>query len=151
MRKLALLLVIALALCGQAAAQGQGNVARAKGIEKALKAKDVKRKLKESINGGHYVEQDWAIGSHRLSIVINEYASPEEAARMVELAERGVAAVEVKEHLHGVGDEATYNTNRRGTHTSLMLRKGNIVVSIWSTSLKAAKAFAKDIADELAR
>lgn len=150
MRKVTICVMIALSLCGQATALGQENVARAKRIEKAIKTKDAKRKLKESINGGRYIQQDWTAEGHKISVSIYEYPSAEDAVRVMEIGERGVAAVEVKEKLHGIGDEATYHTNRRGAYTSLILRKGNVVVTINGASLKLVKAFAKDIADELA-
>lgn len=149
MRKVIFSLVVAFSLLGAGAALGQGHVERARKIEQALKAKDPKRKLRESINGGHYVEQKWAADGRKVSVVINEYASPEEAAEMVAVAERAVAAVDVTGRLEGVGDYARYNTNRRGTYTSLILRKGSLVVTMESDSLKLAKAFAKDIAGQL--
>lgn len=149
MRKVIISLLVALSLLGAGMALGQGHAGRARRIEQSLKAKDPKRKLKESINGGHYVEQRWAADGRKVSVVINEYASPEEAAEMVAVAERGVSAVDVTGRLNGIGDYARYNTNRRGTYTSLILRKGSVVVTMESDSLKLAKAFAKDIAGQL--
>ncbi len=149
MRKVIISLVVALSLPGAGAALGQGHAALARKIEQSLKAKDPKRKLKESIDGGHYVQQDWAADGHEISLSIYEYASPEEASRALEVMERGVGAVQVTGKLEGVGDSASYNTNRRGAYTSLTIRKGNVVVTMESNSLKLARAFAKDIAGQL--
>jgi hypothetical protein len=146
MRKVIIGIVVVLSLIAPGASLAQGLQECAKKIEQGLKAKDAKRRLKESINGGHYVDQQWAAGGQKVIVVINEYASPEEAAEMVAVAERSVAAVEVTGRLEGVGDYARYNTNRRGTYAYLILRKGSVVINIRATSLKSAKTFAKDIA-----
>lgn len=139
-------MVVALSLLAPGASPAQGLQERARKIEQGLKARDAGRRLRESVNGGHYVDQQWSARGQKVIVVINEYASPEEAAEMVAVAERSVAAVEVTGRLDGVGDYARYNTSRRGKYTSLILRKGGVVVNIQATSLKSAKAFAKDIA-----
>lgn len=149
MRKVIFSMMVTLSLLAPGTAPAQGHVERARKIERGLKAKDAGRKLKESINGGHYVDQQWAADGQKVTVTINEYASPEEAAEMVAVGERGVSRVEVTGSLEGVGDYVHYNTNKRGTYTSLVLRKGSVVVTIQATSLKSAKAFARDIAAQL--
>lgn len=146
MRKVIIGMVVVLSLLAPGPSPAQGLQERARKIEQGLKAKDARRRLRESVNGGHYVNQQWAARGQEVIVVINEYTSPEEAAEMVAVAERSVAAVEVTGRLEGVGDYARYNTSRRGTFTSLILRKGSVVINIQATSLKSAKAFAKDIA-----
>jgi hypothetical protein len=144
-----LCVALALSLPGQAAGQ-QGYAARADQIEAALKAKDPKRKLKERIDGGHYVAQEWRAGGHKILVNINEYASEGEAVRALEIARRSVAAGTVR-RLEGLGDDAFHSGSRRGGHTSIVMRKGRTTVSLRGPLYKVVRKFAGDIAEELAR
>jgi hypothetical protein len=150
MKKVALFIALALSLGTALEARAQNGLALGKDLEKALKAKDAKRKIKESVNAGDHVQQDWLVDGLKVSVYVYEYSSPEEAARNMALAMSGVAYAEVSEALPNLGDEAHVFTNKRGTSTSLTIRKGGVYIVIEASSLKVAKKFAKDIADQLA-
>ncbi|HEV3468976.1 MAG TPA: hypothetical protein VG148_06615 [Pyrinomonadaceae bacterium] len=146
-----ILLCLALALSPPGRAAGrQDYAARADQIEAALKARDPKRKLKERIDGGHYVAQEWKVRGRKVLVNINEYASEGEAVRALEIAGRSVAAGTV-ERLEGLGDDAFYSGALRGGHTSIVMRKGRTTVSLRGPLYKVVRKFAGDIAEELAR
>lgn|GEM_PF-6646873 len=151
MKKTVLIITIALLLGASLAVRAQDGVARGKEIENSLRAKNAKRKLKESIPAGTHAEQEWSLDGKRVLVNIYEFNSPEEAARHMELAIKGIAYAQVRERLPNLGDDAYVSTDRRGTSTSLALRRGKVYVVINASSLKVAKEFARDIADHLAK
>jgi hypothetical protein len=128
----------------------KGVAALGKEFEKSLKAKDAGRKVKKSIDAGSHVRQDWTADGRRVNVYIYEFASPEEAARHMELAISSISFSPVKERLPNLGDAAFVSTDKRGAGAWLALRKGGVYVVVDADTLKAARKFAKDIADHLA-
>ena len=149
-RKALTALALVLISCGAAAAQAQDYAARGREVERHLKAADPGRKLKGVIDGGHYVEQEWRAGGRRVDVSVYVYATPEEAARRMEIAVRGIALRPANLHLPGIGDEATATVSRRGDHAQLAFRKGGVYILIGAASLKTARRFAQDIDRRLA-
>src|ERR1700749_1101602 len=141
MKKVALFIALALSLGAALEARAQNGLALGKDLEKALKDKDAKRKIKESVNAGDHVQQDWLLDGPKVSGYVYEDSSPEEAARNMARAMSGVAYAEVSEALPNLGDEAHAFTNKRGTSTSLTIRKGSVYIVIEASSLKVAKKF----------
>lgn len=151
MKKIAICLALTLTLLAPPSAQAQGGVAAlGKGFEKSLKAKDARRKVKKSIDAGSHVRQDWTADGQRVNVYIYEFASPEEAARHMELAISSISFSPMKERLPNLGDAAFVSTDKRGAGAWLALRKGGVYVVVDADTVKAAKKFAKDIADHLA-
>src|SRR5205085_9885406 len=114
MRETALCLMLAVSLCAPAAASAPDAFALGREIEKSLKAKDAGRKLKEFINAGDHVEQDWKVGGEKVSVYVYEFPSSEEAARHMELAISGIEYAEVNDRLPDLGDDAYVSTDKRG-------------------------------------
>ena len=150
MKKTVLIITIALLLGASLAVRAQDGVALGREMENSLRAKNTKRKLKESVPQGTHVEQEWFLEGKRVLVNIYEFNSPEEAARIMDLSIKYIAYAQVKDRLPNLGDDAFVSTDRRGTSTSLALRRGKVYVVIHASSLKVAKDFARDIADHLA-
>ena len=117
-------IIATLLLCFPLMVGAQDGVALGKEIENSLRAKNAKRKLKESIPQGTHVEQEWSLEGKRVLVNIYEFNSPEEAARHMELAIKGIAYAQVSERLPNLGDDAHVSTDRRGTSTSRLSRRG---------------------------
>lgn len=151
MKKIVVCLALALTLLAPLTARAQKGVAAlGKEFEKSLKAKDAKRKIKKSIDAGNHVQQDWTADGQRVMVYVYEFASAEEAARHMELAISSIAFSPVKERLPNIGDDAFVSTDKRGAGSWLVFRKGGVYAVVDADTLKTAKKFAKDIADQLA-
>lgn len=145
-----LLLALVLFSCGSAAARAQDYKARGREVESHLKAADARRKLKEVIDGGHHVRQDWRDGGRRVIVYVYEHATPEEAARHMAIAIGGIALRPANLHLPGIGDEAVITVGPKGKDAQLGFRKGGVYILIDAGSPKTARRFAEDIDRRLA-
>ena len=131
--------------------RAQDGIALGREIEKSLKTKENKRKLKESIPAGDHAEQEWSFAGKKVLVMVYQFNSPEEAARHMELAISGIAYAPARGRQPGFGDDAYVSTDNRGTSTWLCFRLGRTYVVVNASSLKVAREFARDIADHLAR
>jgi hypothetical protein len=127
----------------------QSPVALAKEIETSLKAKDHKRKLKDSIDDGRHIEQEWSIEGKKVLVAIYEYESPQEAKRIMEMERLTIEDSSGLEALPGLGDDA-YVTGLRGGSAYLSLRRDNKYIGVDSRSRELAKKVGREIADFLA-
>lgn len=155
-----LLLVL---LLGTLAVAGQQGGAMAKKdnpvtdrFENAVKAKEPKFKLASKLarknRQENYVMQGWKSEGDFVSVTTRELASAEEAAELLKKSLDAPVSVPLQTtNLTRLGDEAfmRVNSDYGKGHTSLLFRKGNVLVSLTASSPGLAKRFAKHMADEI--
>lgn len=153
-----LLLVLLLGTLAVAGQQG-GQVAKkdiTDRFENAVKAKEPKFKLASKLarknRQENYVMQGWKADEDFVSATTRELASAEEAAEQLKKSLDAPVSVPLQTtNLTRLGDEAfiRVNSDYGKGHTSLLFRKGNVLVSLTASSPGIAKRFAKHMADEI--
>lgn len=118
-------------------------------IEQAIKVKEPLWKLKETLSLSNGIEHNWLAGNQQITVYITACSSPEQAKQEMQISLTGISAVEYFEKPTDLGDEAFISSTRRGTRTSMIFRKNNVLIDIQTTSLPLAKKMARYIADHL--
>jgi len=162
--RLLVLVILALAVIAALTAVGRQVVTMAQKdeslfnkLERTVKAKEPSWKLvqKNERKGAQekYFTQDWGLGDEYVSTITYERANAEDAAKAVaEIIHSPISAPVRITKVPGLGDEAytigdsPYGKKGAGT---LIVRRDNIVLRLDTSSLQAAKRFARHMLDEI--
>jgi hypothetical protein len=128
-------------------------------MERAAKAKEpswklVKKDERKGAGENKYFTQSWALGEDEyVSTATHEYENEEAAAKtLAEFIKSPISVPVSIEKVQGLGDEAytigdsPYRKKGAGT---LVVRHGKIMIRLDTSSLQAAKRFARHMLDEL--
>lgn len=156
---LAAAVAAALAIGRQVTTMAQNDKSLFNRMENAVKAKEPSWKLvqkdeRKGAGENKYFTQSWALGEDEyVSTATHEYENEEAAARtMAEFIKSPISVPVRIEKVQGLGDEAytigdsPYRKKGAGT---LVVRRGNIMIRLDTSSLHAAKRFARHMLDEL--